>query len=35
MDELVMPAGVSKFEIFGASIRNLADFARANPHNQY
>lgn len=35
MDELVLPAGVSKFEIFGASIRNLADFARANPHNQY
>ena len=35
MDELVLPAGVSKFEIFGASIRNLADYARANPHNQY
>ncbi len=35
MDEFVLPAGVSKFEIFGASIRNLADFARANPHDQY
>ena len=33
MDEYVLPAGVSKFEIFGASIRNLADNARANPYS--
>ncbi len=34
-DELVLPNSVSKFEIFGASIRNLADYARANPHDRY
>lgn len=35
LDEFVLPNGVSKFEIFGASIRNLADYARANPHDRY
>jgi hypothetical protein len=35
MDELVLPNWVSETEIFGASIRNLADYARANPHSAY
>jgi hypothetical protein len=35
MDEFVLPTGVSKFEILGFSIRNLADYARANPHDRY
>ncbi len=35
LDELMLPNWVSRAEILGASIRNLADYARANPHNQY
>ncbi|MGD9562451.1 MAG: hypothetical protein AB7F88_09565 [Pyrinomonadaceae bacterium] len=30
-DEYILPDSFSRFSIFGASIRNLADYARANP----